>query len=247
MKTLLKILLLVGLLTYLVFAFVRVAGGGDRTRCTVVNVAIADSLHAGFITVPEIERILNRAGMWPAGREMDSIDGRRIEQVLLRNSFISAANCYKTSGGRVNILVSQRLPILRVKADNGDDYYLDDAGHVMNPQGYNADLAVATGHIDKAYAGKRLVHIARYLRDHPYWNDQVVQIDVADDGEVTLVPRVGQQLIRFGKADSTTVEQKFRNLRAFYEKVMPAVGWNTYRELNLGYAGQIICKRIESK
>lgn len=245
MKTLLKLSLLAGLLAYLVFAFVRITRGGDHTRCTAVGITISDSLHAGFITATEVERLLNRAGLWPIGQEMDSIDGWRIEQVLLDNSFISTASCYKTSGGRVKILVSQRLPILRVKADNGDDYYLDADGRAMNPQGYSADLAVATGHIDRTYAGKRLVHIARYLRDNPYWNDQIVQIDVNNAGEITLVPRVGQQLIRFGKADSTTVESKFRNLKAFYDKVMPTVGWNTYRELNISYAGQIICKRKE--
>lgn len=148
----------------------------------------------------------------------------------------------------MNILVSQRLPVMRVKADNGEDYYVDAAGKAMMPEGYNADLVVATGDIDKEYAGKQLVHIARYLQDNAFWNDQIVQMDVAPRGRnITLVPRVGRQLIRFGKADSAMVASKFRNLRAFYEKVMPAVGWNTYKEINLEYARQIICKRTETK
>ena len=248
MKTFSKLLLLIALLAYLAFAFVRMTGGADRTRCTAVNVAIADSLHAGFITAAEVERLLVRAGIHPKGREMDSIDGRRIEKVLLRNSFIKSANCFKTPGGRVNILISQRLPVMRVKAANGEDYYLDEAGHVMMPEDYNADLVVATGDIDKKYAGKNLVHIARYLQDHEFWNDQIVQIDVEPrTRNITLVPRVGSQLIRFGKADSATVESKFRNLKTFYDKVMPTVGWDTYREINLEYARQIICKRTETK
>ena len=51
MKTLVKIVLLVALAVYLVFAFADFSRHGDNTVCSSVNYTIADSLHAGFITV----------------------------------------------------------------------------------------------------------------------------------------------------------------------------------------------------
>ena len=42
--------------------------------------------------------------------------------------FINTAQCYKTKDGHVNIYITQRMPIIRIKSSNGADYYLDDNG-----------------------------------------------------------------------------------------------------------------------
>lgn len=243
MKTILNFALLLALTIYLVYAFVRLAVGRDDTLCSSVNVVIVDSTHAGFITADEVKRLLVRAQLYPVGRHMEDIDGRRIEEELLKNSFVRQATCYKSPGGRVNIQLSQRLPLLRVRADNGDDYYLDEKGNAMNPQGYFADLVVVTGHVSRDYARRKLVYLAREFHNNPFAGDLVVQADVAPDSTVTLVPRIGCREIRYGKLDSINMARKFRNLKAFYAKVLPEVGWNTYREISLEYANQIICKK----
>ena len=56
-----------------------------------------------------------------------------------------------------------------------------------------------------------------------------------------LVPRVGGHVIAFGNTDS--ISQKFRNLYAFYEKVMPQVGWNKYAEISVEHISQIIGRK----
>lgn len=243
MKTFFKLLLIVGLAAYLVVAFIKFVDQGHTTRCTEVSVLIADSLRQGFITRDEVERILRKDGLYPTGREMDAVDGRSIELALMKNPFISSATCYKTTNGRVNILITQRLPLLRIQANDGSDYYIDETGQSIRTAGYRADLPIATGHITPRYAARELTAIGRFLRNHPFWNDQIVQIDVDSTRRLTLIPRVGCQVIRFGRADSTEIAQRFRHLRALYTKVLPTVGWNTYTEVNLEYTGQIICKK----
>ena len=59
--------------------------------------------------------------------------------------------------------------------------------------------------------------------------------------KVDLYPRVGQQIIRFGAIEK--IEKKFDNLKLFYDKVMPVVGWNKYYELNIAYTNQVIGKK----
>ena len=243
MKTFLKLALLLALTVYLIFAFVRLAGGGDDTKCKAVDITIVDSTHAGFITTAEVRRLLSKAGLAPVGKRMEDIDGKRIEQVLVKNAFVKHVTCYKTPGGRVKIHLSQRLPLLRVMADNGEDYYLDAEGNAMKPEGYHADLIVATGRISRDYARRKLACLARQFHSNPFAADLVVQVGVAPDSTVTLVPRVGCRLIRYGKLDSLNMDRKFSNLKAFYAKVLPEVGWNTYREISLEYADQIICKK----
>lgn len=244
MKTLVKIVLLVALAVYLVFAFADFSRHGDNTVCSSVNYTIADSLHAGFITVEEADRLLRASGLYPVGRTLDQVDGLAIERALRRNSYIDSVSCYKSPNGVVNVLIEQRLPLLRVLADNGDDYYMDQKGNLMTPQGYVADLIVATGHIDRKYARSDLLKLGRFLHADPFWNAQVEQIHVLPNHHLRLVPRVGGHTIEFGTADS--ISQKFRNLYTFYEKVLPQVGWNKYTEISVEHVTQIVGKKGKS-
>lgn len=218
-----------------VFAFVDFSSHADTTTCRQVNFTVADSSHAGFITAEEADRLLRNSGLYPVGRQMDKVDGAAIEQALRRNSFIDSVQCYKSPGGVLNVLIQQRLPLLRVMADNGDDYYIDEHGHIMNPQGYSADLVVATGSISRPFAQKQLVRLGNFLRDDPFWNNQIEQIYVTPQQHLTLVPRVGGHTIDFGDTDSISL--KFRNLYTFTLRCCPRwdgtsiarYRWNTCR------------------
>ncbi len=241
MKTFLKLLLLLALIVYLGFAFARFSQSGDRARCTGVEISVTDSTHAGFITAQEAERILKEAKAYPVGQRMKDINSKGVEEVLLKNPFIKAVTAYKTPGNHLCIIIEQRLPLLRVMADNGDDYYIDENGFPMNASGYVADLVVATGHIDKNFTKQHLVGMGLFLRNNAFWNDQVEQINVTSDHKLDLVPRVGDQVIHFGAPDD--IGRKFRNLMVFYEKVMPEVGWNKYKEIDVSLRNQIVCKK----
>lgn len=243
MKIFLKLLLLVAIFGYLVFAFTRIAGSKDESLCTALDVVITDSTYSGFITADEVRHLLDAAHQNPEGREMCDISGDSIEQTLLRNSFVRLAKCYKTASGRVRVHVAQRLPILRIKAADGDDYYIDADGQPMTTERYTADLPVATGNISRKYAATTLVRLAAAIHASPFATDLVQQVSVNARHEVDLVPRIGSEVIHLGTIDSTNVSRQISNLETFYAKVLPAVGWTTYREISLVYADQIICKK----
>jgi len=152
MKTAFKLILLLALLVYLCFAFTRFSNTGSDATCEGVHVIVADSTHAGFITADEVLKILDEAHIDPVGKPMKDIVSKAIEDTLLKNSFVREATCYKTPANKVNILVEQRLPLMRIMADNGDDYYLDENGFAMDAQGYAANLVVATGDFDRDFA-----------------------------------------------------------------------------------------------
>lgn len=241
MKALLKLLLLLGMVTYLVIAFTHFTRQGDKTVCSSVKVAVSDSLNAGFITQEEVCRILKKNKVYPVGQLMDSINGRVIETTLNKHSFIKSTVCYKGPGGRINILVEQRMPVMRIMAANGEDYYIDEEGFAMRPDGYEANLVVATGQIDKAYARKYLVRLGKHLQTDDFWNNQIEQINVTPEGCMEMVPRVGDHMLYMGKP--VNLQRKLNNLRTFYEKVMPTVGWSKYSLINLEYENQVICTK----
>lgn len=241
MKILIKLLLLFGLTFYLLFAFTHITDKGSDTVCSSVEMAIVDSMHAGFITEKEVDHILKSSGLYPIGRLMDSISSKQIEEQLTKNPFIKSAVCYKTPGGRVNIIITQRLPVMRIMADNGDDYYIDDNGYTMAPGNYVADLTIATGNIDKKFTRKHLVRLGKHLRAFDFWNNQIEQIHITADQKMELVPRVGDHIIYIGRP--VNLQRKLDNLEKFYRKVMPAVGWNKYSRINLEFENQIICTK----
>ena len=242
MKTFLKLLLLIVLAGYLIYAFIYLGNNKEEEWCNELKVTITDSRKAGFITPAEVERLLNLEGLNPVGLLMDSIDGIEIEQLLLKNSFVKGATFFKMPGGKVNIIVEQRLPILRIMPAKGQSYYIDERGEAMEKLDYNANLAVATGSMDSTIIHDDLVKLGLYLRENSFWNDQITQIDVKPNRNIDLITRVGGNIIiHLGTTDSLV--RKFNNLKTFYEKVMPEVGWNTYKEIDLGYNHQIVCKK----
>ena len=241
MKIILKLVICIALVAYLVYAFFTFPFQGSKEVCQTVNVCIVDSAKAGFITQAEVYKMLQKRHI--VGMLMDSIHGTEIESLLQQNSFIKEAVCYKSPGGRVNIMVTQRLPLLRVMADNGQDYYIDVTGRTMNPQGYSANLIVATGNINKKYAETTLRMIGQTLTEKDFWNSFVEQIQIEQNGDIVLVPRLGNHVILMG--DSTDFNKKLRNLMSFYKNVMPQVGWNKYSRINAEHTNQIICTKAK--
>ena len=210
--------------------------------CHDLLLVIKDSIYAGFVTKKEVSTLLKKKGISPLGRPIDSVSTRAIEQELSLHPLIDRVECYKTPGGCLNIEVSQRIPILRVMSDNGDNYYLDDKGSIM-PTGAKcvAHRAIATGRIEKAFAVKELYKFGVFLQQNPFWDAQIEQIHVLADGNVELVPRVGSHLIYLGRLDN--YEGKLRRVKAFYEKALNRVGWNKYSRINVEFDNQIICTK----
>lgn len=240
-KILLSTLLLL-LAAYIVAAVTFFNRKPAEQVCHDIRLVIKDTVYAGFVTKKEVTALLRQKGISPLDRPIDSVSTRAIEQALAGHPLIDRVECYKTPAGSLNIEVSQRIPILRVMSDNGDNYYLDNKGNVMPPSARCvAHRAIATGRIEKAFAVKELYKFGVFLQRDPFWDAQVEQIHVLADGTVELVPRVGNHLIYLGRLDN--FESKLRRVKAFYEKALNRVGWNKYSRINVEFDNQIICTK----
>lgn len=241
MKYVIRLLLLFLSLAYLVFVTVRYSRTEDTRACTALQIDILDSAQATFISKGGIEKMLQKNRLHPVGQTINSISPIKIEHAIESDSFIRRAICSITPGCRVRLAVIQRIPLLRVMADDGEDYYIDEAGTRMEAIGYEADLPVVTGTVTPAFARKKLKALGIFLRNDTFWDGQVEQIVVKPNGEVDLIMRIGDHIVHFGRIENIPI--KFRNLYAFYTDIMPKVGWYKYSEINVAYDGRIICKR----
>ena len=202
-----------------------------------------DSIDHGFISQKGILRLLNGKKLSPVGKKMGDINTRLLEEELSQHPLIENVECYRTPGCKIGIEVTQRLPILRVMANNGDNYYIDNKGKIMPIPNSSAHVAVVTGYVDRDFAVKELYTLGVFLQAHPLWDAQIEQINVTQAKELELVPRVGEHIIFLGKPGN--YEEKFEKLKTFYEKGLNQVGWNKYSRISLEFNNQIICTKKE--
>lgn len=240
-KKVLILLFLLLMAVYLVAAVTVLNAKPVGQVCDGMKLVIKDSIDYGFISQKEILRLLNGKKLSPVGKKMDEVNTRQLEDELAQHPLIENVECYRTPGGKIGIEITQRLPVLRVMAGNGDNYYIDNKGKVMPIPGSAAHVVVATGAISRDFATKELYPLGIFLQKHSLWNAQIEQIHVTADKELELIPRVGDHVIFLGKPGN--YEEKFERLKAFYEKGLNKIGWNKYSRISLEFNNQIICTK----
>lgn len=211
------------------------------SNCVGVKINISEESVEGLLSVTEVNNILLKSRIFLKGQPMHTINTRQIEETLEGNDLIECAECYKTQGGHVCIDIKQRIPVIRIMAANGDDYYVDNHGEIMPHTNYACDLIVATGQINKVYASRVLAPMARVVLADKFWRNQVVQFNIQADGGVELVPRVGEHIAYLGQP--TGISRKLNRLQKFYLYGLNKAGWNRYSQVSVEFDNQIICKR----
>ncbi|MBQ2858534.1 MAG: cell division protein FtsQ [Bacteroidaceae bacterium] len=243
LKKLFIFLFLILITAYLMVAVTVLNGKPTETVCSGMELVIRDSIDYGFITKREVLRLLNMKKLSPIGQKMGDINTRQLEDELRQHPLIGNAECYRTSGNRIGIQITQRIPILRVMLSNGEQYYIDDQAHTMPVPGSAANVAIVTGSVDKAFATKELYEFGMFLQRNPLWKAQIQQINVTPSKELELVPQVGDHILFLGKPGN--YENKFERLKTFYKKALNEIGWNKYSRISLEFDNQIICTKKE--
>ena len=243
-KRILLSVVMLGLIAYLIIAITSLNNKPAKQTCHDVDLVIKDTAYAGFITKGEIKGLLEQKGIYPVGKPITRVSTKSLEREISKHPLIDKAECYKTPSGKICIEVKQRVPILRIMCDNGDNYYVDNRGTIMPPEAKCvAHLAIVTGSVEKSFAMRNLYKFGVFLQNNQFWNAQIEQINVLPGRTVELVPRVGDHLIYLGKLEH--FEDKLVRLKTFYEKGLNQVGWNKYSRISLEFDNQIICTKRE--
>jgi len=237
-----------GLVVLMSFIEVKKAG----VFCKQVKIYIPGNQY--FIDKEEVDNILKVHKHQLVGRNMESTNLHLLEQKLRANPFIEAAKVYADMDGIIRVEISQRQPVLRVMNRFDQDFYIDQNGlKIPLSSNFTARVIAANGYIEEVFGNKvdtlhtqmakEILKTADFINRDSLWSAQIAQIYVTQDHQIELVPRVGNNRILLGNADS--LEAKFANLLTFYKKAMPQVGWNRYKTLNIKYANQVVAVKSE--
>jgi cell division protein FtsQ len=227
---------------YLVLAITAFNCPDDQDAvCQEVKINITDGAKNGFLNTNEVKLQLQRAKIYPLGDRMSDVCTRQIEETLLKSPLVENVECYKTQTGRVYINITQRIAVMRIIANNGENYYIDNMGNIIPSKNNSTDLVVATGDIKRKYAQTTLKDFGLLLFDNPFWRSQVEQLNVLSDGSIEMIPRVGDHIVYLGQP--TQLEKKLTRLEKFYRYGLSKAGWNKYSYINIEFNNQIICKK----
>ena len=255
-KKLILLMLDVILLVYVFVAMISFNKPDEsKNVCTEVNIVIADQNSNGFLTANEVKKMMKDSRMYPLNFKMTDIQPRLIEDLLCKSPFVKTAECYKTKDNKVFVSITQRLPVIRIKSERGDDYYLDDKGGIMPNTSYTSDLIIATGNIRQSFARNYIAPMANIIMANDLWKNMIEQINVLSDGGIEIVPRIGDHVVFLGYMPQTRyaskrkekiaafVDTKLTRLEKFYKYGLSQVGWNKYPYISLEFDNQIICKK----
>lgn len=225
----------------------------QTVKCTNIKILIPGA--DNFIEREEIDEILKEDQGVLLGRNLENINIHQIEKKLRSNPYIGFAKVYVDMDGVMHIEVKQRQPILRILNNAGQDFYIDNDGLKMPiSSNFTANVLVATGNITEVFGSrvdtlhtqlaKDLYKTAQYIKRDTLWDSQIEQIIVDAKSDMVLIPRVGDEHIILGDADSLDV--KMKNLNIFYKRAMPQVIARQYKTINIKYTNQVVCEKRDS-
>lgn len=227
----------------------------DNQLCSGVEVMIEREAGNQFVDNDDVAKMM--AAQLP-NKNFDLpikfIHLNELEMSLKDNPYIENAELYIDINGKLWAEVWQKYPLVRVINGDNQAYYISREGEKMPISlDYTARVPVASGNIYdngrmdgmiQAPIVKSLYLLANFIDRNDFWKSQVEQMYVAKNGDISIIPKVGEHEIVLGTLETMEdIERKFELLMAFYKDGLSSVGWSTYKEINLKYKSQIVCTK----
>lgn len=173
-----------------------------------------------------------------------------IEEGLRENPYVKKAEVFKELRGNVVAELELRKPLARVLYEDGSGFYLDQDYQKLDlSHKYSANVVLVRG-VEweplmprDSIASEEVIEMKEfltYVEGDEFLRSQISEVVRDDNGELTLYSEVGDLVIEFGKP--VRIEDKFDNMKLFFDKVLNQVGWDQYEEISLKYRGQVVAR-----
>jgi cell division protein FtsQ len=227
------------------------------------KVSISYKGEDAILTEKELIYRLKRANLLYKNQKAYELNLESIEKFLKKMPEIKSCDVFKKYGSNWEIQIKLRKLIARAVDKSGNHFYIDDEGFIMKRKpNIVARVPVFTGSIptinnegfihslinkDSLISNKVLSDIysfSNYVCESPFFSSLITQIQIDSLGKFELIPQVGDYVIKVGTVrDDADIKDKMFRLENFYLKGIPYEGWEKYKEINLSYDGQIVCRK----
>ena len=223
----------------------------SRKLCKAIEVNINNQYQNYFINESDvIEIITDRGSRKIVGEPYDALNLKQMEALLREDKFVEDAQVYKDLTGNLIITIDQSRPIARLMSKKMSDRYISEKGDVLplskrfTPRVVLIDGAFADNpklyQLYETETGRQVMELLKFIEKDKFWKAQIAQMRIDKKGNIKMYTQVSKQVVDFGKPED--IEEKFRKLKIFYKKILPAKGWNSYNSVSVKYKNQIICE-----
>jgi cell division protein FtsQ len=193
-----------------------------------------------FITHEMVNNLLiqNCGGAFPFQKVR--VDLNTLESVLDDHEMIEKAQVFSSIDGSLSAHVKQKTPIVRLLSDN-TSYYIDSKGTKMPlSENFSARVPLVMGEFldeDK----ENYMFLFNEINKDDFLKKNITGIKILPSGGVIMMNRNYDFKIVFGKP--IHVEQKLKNYKAFFLHAIKDTLIEEYKEVNLMFEEQVVCKK----
>lgn len=233
----------------MVLLLMAAIGQRNKERLRSYTVEVKGGPQGSFLTVENVEDLLQRHTAGVRGELVAGFNLRAVEAKIQQHPFIRKAQLYFDNQDVLHVTVQEKVPVARLFTSNGTSFYLDELGALMPlALSKTLKLPVFTGLPDSINFNKKdsllLTQIktaAQMIVADSFWSSQVAQLDLTPANEWEMIPVVGDHSIKLGDLDN--MQAKLRRIWIFYEQVIAKVGWSRYRVIDVRFEGQVVAGR----
>jgi cell division protein FtsQ len=236
------------LLTGTVVLLVAAMSKKNNEKISGVEINISGVQNNYFIDKNDVLDILQKVnGKDLQKATVSSLDLTKMENRLQKDQWIKRAEMFFDNNNVLQIKITEREPVARIFTITGASFYIDSSlTRLPLSDKFSARLPVFTSFPTEVRILKKrdsfllneIKILSQYIGAHPFWMAQIDQIDITPVAGFELIPKLGNQVIRFGNI--TNYEEKFNKLLGFYKQVQTRVGWNKYSVLDVRFKNQVI-------
>lgn len=240
-KQVLKWSLLVALLAYVVTMIVWSRAEARRHVCGAIEVSIDGGDRVSSISEKSVKEVLRGYPHPIVGQPIHSVNTFEIAEYLRQFNSFETVDCLITTQGNLKVRVMPMVPAIRV-FEGGKSYYVNKDGKTMAAiPGFHVDVPVVSGRFGKNLRPEYVLPVVRFVQGDSLLSNVVGMYDVADKGNIILIPRIKGHVINFG--DTSRLREKRDAIATVYRSILPFRGWETYDTISVKFKGQIVATR----
>ena len=225
--------LLVSLVVFL-YGFSNIKNSTQKVSDISIEFSQGDNL---FMDRQTVNKLLIQNGRTVKNLTKSVIDLHNLEANVRSHPMVESASVFLTIDGFLKAKIKQRIPIARVVVNN-ESYYIDRQAKTMPLSDiFSARVLLISGAVKDGDNDKIHELVTAILKDE-FLKEQIIAIEKTPKNEYVLDTRIGDHKIILGKIEN--LDQKFKNLAAFYIKTMADSTIYKYDSINLKYNKQVV-------
>lgn len=235
--------LLLGLYICVAVAVARTATRGETF--SALKIQISDSAATGFVNAEDIDIMLDDLSTRITKTRRSDINTMHLENKLRAHDNIEDAHIVVLGNGTMLVNVVPMQPVARIFVGDSS-YYINAEGKRISANARcHVDVPVVTGYVTDTKDVASLLPMFRFFKSRPEYNAYVTQVDLAQNGDICIIPAVAGHIVNLG--DTSIIADKMARLQQFYKQVMPNRGWEYYDAVSLKWRGRVVATRATKR